>query len=85
MGNFSNIPDTFWFTLVTMTNVGYGDEVPLTPLGSLIASICALSGLLIGALVVPVIIINFHKHYKSSKKNTASEKRRKVGKNTNKH
>ena len=61
--NFSNIPVGFWWAVVTMTTVGYGDMVPKTAFGYVIGSICAISGLLMIAFTVPIIVSNFVLYY----------------------
>ncbi|XP_052797376.1 potassium voltage-gated channel protein Shaw-like isoform X3 [Mya arenaria] len=60
---FSNIPVGFWWAVVTMTTVGYGDMVPVTGFGYVIGSICAISGLLMIAFTVPIIVSNFVLYY----------------------
>lgn len=58
-----SIPDGFWWALITMCTVGYGDQVPVGFLGKLIGAMCALSGVLTLAIPVPIITENFNKFY----------------------
>jgi len=41
---FSSIPISIYWTIVTITTVGYGDITPHTPLGQIIASLAMLTG-----------------------------------------
>lgn len=65
--NFSNIPDSFWWAIVTMTTVGYGDIVPGTALSKTVGAVCAISGVCLIAVVVPVFVNNFMLFYSYSK------------------
>ena len=52
---FSSIPDAMWWSVITLTTVGYGDLQPVTGAGKILGSIIALMG--IGVLALPAGIL----------------------------
>ncbi|XP_060560572.1 potassium voltage-gated channel protein Shaw-like [Ruditapes philippinarum] len=60
---FDSIPVGFWWALVTMTTVGYGDKVPKTEGGYIIGCGCVLCGVLTVAFTVPIVVNNFTLYY----------------------
>jgi voltage-gated potassium channel len=52
---FTSIPVSIYWAIVTLTTVGYGDIAPQTPLGKLLASIIMLLGY--GIIAVPTGIV----------------------------
>jgi voltage-gated potassium channel len=52
---FSNIPESIYWAVVTITTVGYGDISPVTPVGKLVASVVMLIGYAI--IAVPTGIL----------------------------
>ncbi|KAG8005408.1 Potassium voltage-gated channel subfamily D member 2 [Nibea albiflora] len=59
--------------MVTEEVLVYGDMVPKTIMGKIFGSVCSLSGVLVIALPVPVIVSNFSRIYHQSQR---AEKRR---------
>jgi voltage-gated potassium channel len=53
------IPDALWWSIVTLGTIGYGDVVPVTALGKLIATATIFLGLIMIALPVGIIATAF--------------------------
>ncbi|HUC10719.1 MAG TPA: cyclic nucleotide-gated ion channel [Stellaceae bacterium] len=47
---FGSIPQALWWAIVTLTTTGYGDVVPMTPAGRILAGVVMVSGILVFAL-----------------------------------
>jgi voltage-gated potassium channel len=56
---FGTIPDAMWWAIVTLTTVGYGDVVPVTPLGKVVAALTAIMGVAMLALPVGIVATSF--------------------------
>lgn len=73
---FTSIPIGLWWSIVTMTTVGYGDLVPKTYAGMFVGGCCALIGVLTIALPVPVIVSNFAMFYSHTQARAKLPKKR---------
>jgi voltage-gated potassium channel len=56
---FGNMPDSMYWAITTLTTVGYGDKVPITAIGKLIAGVTMVTGLLLFALPIGIIANGF--------------------------
>lgn len=65
---FPNIPASMWWSVITLTSVGYGDVYPVTPLGKLIGGIIAVSGLGLVALPAGIIASGFTEEFERKRK-----------------
>jgi len=53
--NITNIGDALWWSVITITTVGYGDYTPISPLGRIIGTIVMFAGIGIAVTLVTVI------------------------------
>lgn len=62
--HFVSIPHAMWWSIATLTTVGYGDAVPLSPLGKLLSGITALFGVGMFALPASILATGFAEEVK---------------------
>jgi voltage-gated potassium channel len=56
---FGSVPAALWWAVVTLTTTGYGDVVPVTPLGRLVAALVMISGLGVFGLWTGILATGF--------------------------
>lgn len=74
---FGSIPRSLWWTAVTMTTVGYGDVVPATALGKLVAALISIGGIVLIAIPTGIIAASFSDEFAAEERLRAA--RRKEG------
>jgi voltage-gated potassium channel len=52
---FSSIPAAMWWSVVTLTTVGYGDVYPITAIGKILGALIAIIG--IGFVALPAGVL----------------------------
>lgn len=60
---FTSIPATFWFTIITLSSVGYGDYVPTSAWGKLVGTFCCIGGTVAMFCFTPVLFTEFRKSW----------------------
>ncbi|KAG8001127.1 Potassium voltage-gated channel subfamily G member 2 [Nibea albiflora] len=65
--SFSSIPASYWWAIISMTTVGYGDMVPRSIPGQIVALTSILSGILIMAFPATSIFHTFSRSYQELK------------------
>jgi voltage-gated potassium channel len=65
---FSSIPDTIWWSVVTLTTVGYGDMIPVTVMGKIFTVIILLAGIALLALPAGIITSGFLEEMRKTRK-----------------
>src|SRR5262245_11422601 len=56
---FGTIPEAMWWAIVTLGTIGYGDVVPVTMLGRIVASVTIFVGLIMVALPIGIVSTAF--------------------------
>lgn len=70
---FGNIPQAMWWAVVTVTTVGYGDVVPITPLGKILGSILGFIGVGMVALPAGILASGFSRALHSRRRSLRRE------------
>ena len=56
---FQSVFHSTWWSIVTLTTVGYGDTYPITALGKLVAALTAICGIAVIAIPIGIISAGF--------------------------
>ena len=56
---FGSVPAALWWAVATLTTTGYGDVVPITPLGRLVAAVVMICGLGVFGLWTGILATGF--------------------------
>lgn len=75
---FINIPVGFWWALITITTVGYGDMFPDSIPGYFVGGACALFGTVIMALTIPILSNNFTLYYTHTRTRNQADVKEKI-------
>ena len=67
---FSSIPKTIWWAVVSLTTVGYGDMIPITPLGQFFTGCILIIGVAILAMPAGIITAGFLEESRKTKGQT---------------
>ncbi|XP_013928052.1 PREDICTED: potassium voltage-gated channel subfamily V member 2-like [Thamnophis sirtalis] len=61
--NFTSIPNTWWWAAVSLSTVGYGDTVPETFLGRVVAFGCIAFGIILNGMPISILYNKFSDYY----------------------
>ncbi|MEE6487124.1 hypothetical protein FKM82_014808 [Ascaphus truei] len=61
--NFTSIPGAWWWAAVSISTVGYGDTVPDTVLGRIVAFLCISFGIILNGMPISILYNRFSDFY----------------------
>jgi voltage-gated potassium channel len=67
---FTSIPQSIYWAIVTITTVGYGDITPVTVLGKMLASVIMVTGFAIIAVPTGIVTAELHRELEAVKLDT---------------
>lgn len=56
---FGSIPRALWWSIITLTTIGYGDTYPVTTLGKIFAGVVAITGVMVVAIPTGIFAASF--------------------------
>ncbi len=65
---FYSIPETMWWSVATLTTVGYGDVFPITTLGKILTAFISILGIGLFALPAGILASGFSDEFKKTKR-----------------
>ena len=65
--NIKSISDAFWYAIVTLTTVGYGDFFPVTPLGKLVGLLLIIGSIGVLGFIIGEITSKFNQYMEKKK------------------
>merc|ERR1719188_2807111 len=77
-GAFVSIPAAMWWSMTTITTVGYGDMVPMTVPGKVVGCLTMVGGTLIVSVSVAMITSSFTEQYRQRSEKAKLEKAMRV-------
>jgi potassium voltage-gated channel Shaw-related subfamily C member 1 len=63
LNQFHSMFEALWFSIASLTTVGFGDYCPKTPLGMIFGAMCTVAGVIMIDLPMPIIVENFANYY----------------------
>jgi voltage-gated potassium channel len=72
---FSSVGESMWWGIETLTTLGYGDIVPITPAGKLLGGFVALLGIGMFAIPAGILASGFYEEYTREEEKVANRNR----------
>lgn len=70
---FRSIPSTMWWSVVTLTSVGYGDVSPVTGVGQVVGAVVCILGVFVVALPTGIIASGFLEEMRAQRQERDAE------------
>ncbi|XP_051666651.1 potassium voltage-gated channel subfamily V member 2-like [Manacus candei] len=71
--DFTSIPCAWWWAAVSLSTVGYGDTVPDTILGRMVAFVCISFGIILNGMPISILYNKFSDYYAKLKAHELSQ------------